>query len=63
MIVVAASACKDTPWTPEGSAEVVLSEIRSGHATDIAKRIDADESFGRSVVNGIETGDSLWLEV
>ncbi|HEV7839081.1 MAG TPA: hypothetical protein VGO75_13510 [Gemmatimonadaceae bacterium] len=58
-----ANACKDTPWTPSGSAEVVLSEIKLGGATSVAKRIDANESFGRSVMNGIETGDSAWLEV
>jgi hypothetical protein len=59
----AASACKDTAWTPSGSAEVVLSEIKLGGAANVAKRIDANESFGRSVMNGIETGDSAWLEV
>ena len=59
----AAVACKDTAWTPRGSAEVVLSEIKLGGAANVAKRIDADESFGRSVMNGIETGDSVWLQV
>ena len=46
-----------------GSAEVVLSEIKLGGAANVSKRIDADENFGRSVVNGIATGDSLWLQV
>ncbi len=59
----AAGACKDTAWTPGGSSEVVLSEIKLGRAAEVSKRIDADESFGRSVMNGIETGDSSWLEV
>ena len=63
VMIAAAGACKDTPWTPGGSSEVVLSEIKLGHAADVAKRIDADESFGRSVMNGIETGDSSWLDV
>ncbi len=63
LIIAAASACEDTRWRPAGSAEVVLSEIKSGGATSVAKRIDADESFGRSVMNGIETGDSAWLDV
>jgi hypothetical protein len=63
LILAAASACKETAWTPRGSAEVVLSEIKLGGAATIAKRIDADESFGKSVINGIETGDSAWLEV
>ena len=63
LILGSTSACKDTAWTPSGSAEVVLSEIKLGGAADVAKRIDANESFGRSVMNGIETGDSAWLEV
>ena len=63
MLIVAAIACKDTAWTPRGSAEIVLSEIKLGRSAAVAKRIDADESFGRSVMNGISTGDSAWLEV
>jgi len=63
LLLGAPSGCKDTAWTPSGSAEVVLSEIKLGGATNVAKRIDANESFGRSVMNGIETGDSAWLEV
>ncbi len=63
LILGAAIACKDTAWTPRGTAEVVLSEIKLGGAVNVAKRIDANESFGRSVINGIETGDSAWLEV
>ena len=46
-----------------GSADLVLSEIKLGGAASVAKRIDADENFGRSVTNGIATGDSAWLEV
>jgi hypothetical protein len=46
-----------------GSAEVVLSEIELGGAPEVSKRIDSDENFGRSVMNGIATGDSLWLQV
>ncbi|HMI43852.1 MAG TPA: hypothetical protein VK516_09525, partial [Gemmatimonadaceae bacterium] len=63
LILGAGIACKDTAWTPRGSAEVVLSEIKLGGAANVAKRIDADESFGRSVMNGVETGDSAWLQV
>jgi hypothetical protein len=63
LILGAAVACRDTPWTPRGSAEIVLSEIKLGGAANVAKRIDADESFGRSLMNGIETGDSAWLQV
>ncbi len=58
-----ATGCKDAGWTPRGSAEVVLSEIKMGGGANVAKRIDADESFGRSVMNGIATGDSAWLDV
>lgn len=46
-----------------GSADVVLSQIKLGGVASVARRVDADESFGRSVMNGIATGDSLWLEV
>jgi hypothetical protein len=46
-----------------GSAELVLSEIKLGGAAKVSQRIDADENFGRSVMNGIATGDSLWLQV
>jgi hypothetical protein len=46
-----------------GSADIILSEIKLGGAANVAKRIDADEGFGRSVANGIATGDSAWLEV
>lgn len=63
LILGITTECKDTAWTPSGSAEVVLSEIKLGGAASVAKRIDANENFGRSVMNGIETGDSAWLEV
>jgi hypothetical protein len=46
-----------------GSAELVLSEIKLSGAVAVSKRIDSDESFGRSVTAGIATGDSLWLRV
>jgi hypothetical protein len=46
-----------------GSAEVVLSEIKLSGAAAVSKRIDSDESFGRSVTAGVATGDSLWLQV
>jgi hypothetical protein len=46
-----------------GSAEVVLSDIKLSGAPAVSKRIDSDESFGRSVTAGIATGDSLWIEV
>jgi hypothetical protein len=46
-----------------GSAELVLSQLKVGGPSGVSKRIDQDESFGRSVMSGISTGDSLWLEV
>jgi hypothetical protein len=58
-----ATACKETALTPRGSAELVLAEIKLGGAADVSRRIDADESFGRSVMNGVATGDSAWLDV
>jgi DNA-binding response OmpR family regulator len=57
------AACKDSAWTPMGSAELVLSQIKLGGVSSVAKRFDSDESFARSMMNGIATGDSLWLEV
>ncbi|MFL5585322.1 MAG: hypothetical protein ACJ78K_10710 [Gemmatimonadaceae bacterium] len=61
--MILAAGCKESAWTPMGSAEFVLSEIKLGGATTVSRRIDSDENFGRSVLNGIATGDSLWLEV
>ena len=61
--MIAATGCRDSPWTPMGGAEVVLSEIKLGGASDVSKRIDSDENFGRTVMSGIATGDSLWLQV
>jgi len=46
-----------------GSAELVLSEMKLRGAPAVARRLDSDENFGRTVMNGIATGDSLWLEV
>jgi len=57
------TGCKDTRWTPSGSAELILAEIKLGGGPNVAKRVDADESFGRAVMNGIATGDSAWLDV
>ena len=63
LVTAGPTGCKDTGWRPSGSAEVVLSEIKMRGAASVAKRIDSDESFGRSVMNGIATGDSAWLDV
>jgi hypothetical protein len=57
------TGCKESRWTPTGSADLVLAEIKLGGAQTVAKRIDADENFGRGVMNGIATGDSAWLDV
>ena len=46
-----------------GSADLVLSEIKLRGATAVSGRLDTDENFGRTVMNGIATGDSVWLEV
>jgi hypothetical protein len=61
--IVGASGCKESAWTPMGSADLVLSEIKLGGAAKVSRRIDSDENFGRSVSAGISTGDSTWLEV
>lgn len=61
--LIVATGCKESRWTPMGSAELVLSEIKLRGAAGVSRRIDSDENFGRSVMDGIATGDSLWLEV
>jgi hypothetical protein len=63
LAMLGATGCKDTRWTPSGSAELVLAEIKLGGGQTVAKRIDTDENFGRAVMNGIATGDSAWLDV
>ena len=55
--------CKDSKWTPSGSADLILAEIKLGGGSNVAKRVDADENFGLAVMNGIATGDSAWLDV
>ena len=40
-----------------------MSEIRLGGADRVGERIDSDVQFGETVMDGIATGDSLWLEV
>ena len=63
LTLIAATGCKDSPWTPMGSAELVLSEIKVSGAEKVSKQIDSDENFGRSVMSGVATGDSVWLQV
>lgn len=63
VIAATEQGCKDSAWTPMGSAELALSEIKLGGTAAVSKRLDTDESFGRTVMNGIASGDSLWLEV
>ncbi|PYO49184.1 MAG: hypothetical protein DMD72_05625, partial [Gemmatimonadetes bacterium] len=46
-----------------GSAELVLSEMKLRGAPAVSRRLDSDENFGRTVLDGIATGDSVWLEV
>lgn len=56
-------ACRESAWTPMGTADLVLSQMKLGGVAAVAKRIDADPKFGESVMNGIATGDSSWIEV
>jgi hypothetical protein len=46
-----------------GSADLVLSQIKLGGVVAVGKRIDSDPTFAESVMNGIATGDSSWIEV
>jgi hypothetical protein len=61
--MIAAAGCRDSAWIPMGTAEVVLSEIKLGGAAAVSRRIDSEEDFARSVMSGVATGDSLWLQV
>lgn len=63
LIGVIALACGESSVTPLGAPELVLSEIRLGGADRVSRRIDSDIQFGRTVMDGIASGDSLWLEV
>ncbi|HUQ98123.1 MAG TPA: hypothetical protein VM166_01635 [Gemmatimonadaceae bacterium] len=63
LALVSVAACKESAWTPMGSAELVLSQIKLGGVPAIAKRIDTDPTFAESVTSGIASGDSAWLEV
>lgn len=58
-----AGACSKSALTPLGNAALVLSEIRLRGAAPISRRMDSDAKFARSVLDGISTGDSAWLEV
>jgi hypothetical protein len=46
-----------------GAPELVLTEMKLGGAERVADRIDSDLRFAQTVMDGIATGDSLWLEV
>jgi hypothetical protein len=46
-----------------GTSNCAVAFASLGGAAKVSQRIDADENFGRSVMNGIATGDSLWLKV
>jgi hypothetical protein len=61
--VAVALACAETEVTPLGAPQLVLSEIRLGGAERVASRIDDNVRFGQTVMDGIASGDSLWLEV
>jgi hypothetical protein len=63
LAVVCTASCKDSAWTPRGSADIVVSEIKLRGATGVSKRLDTDETFARSVMSGIASGDSTWLLV
>ena len=58
-----ASACKDNRWVPRGRAEITLSEIKLQGAPEVSRRLDTDEGFAKSVLDGIASGDSVWLDV
>jgi hypothetical protein len=59
----AATGCKENRWVPRGRAEIILSEIKLRGPAGVSRRIDTDEEFGQSVMEGISSGDSAWLDV
>lgn len=61
--IIVSLACGEAAVTPLGAPQLLLSEIRLGGAERVAARIDSDLRFGQTVMDGIATGDSLWLEV
>jgi len=63
VVIAGVVACGEADVTPLGAPQLVLSEIRLGGAARVAARIDSDLRFGQTVMDGIATGDSLWLEV
>lgn len=63
VFIAAGLGCGESSVTPMGAPQLVLSEMRLGGAERVADRIDSDVRFGQTVMDGIATGDSLWLEV
>ena len=61
--IATANGCKENRWVPRGRAEITLSEIKLRGATEVSRRIDADESFAKTVLDGVASGDSVWLDV
>jgi hypothetical protein len=63
VLIATTFACGESALTPLGAPDLVLSEMRLGGADRVASRIDSDLRFGQTVMEGIASGDSLWLEV
>src|SRR4051812_35912418 len=63
LVLLCIVACKESAWTPRGSADIVLSEIKLRGADGVSRRLDTDDTFARSVMSGIASGDSTWLVV
>jgi hypothetical protein len=61
--IVAANGCKENRLVQRSRAELLLSEIKLRGAGPVSRRIDSDEDFGRTVMDGIASGDSAWLDV
>lgn len=61
--IATANGCKENRWVPRGRAELVLSEIKLRGPESVSRRIDSDEDFGKTVLDGIASGDSVWLQV
>ena len=57
------NGCKENRLIPRGRAEIILSEIKLRGTPTVSRRIENDEDFGRTVMDGIASGDSVWLDV
>ena len=62
-IALTALACREAAPPPETEAGRVLEAVQREGPDSVAHRMDRDDAFGERVLDGIASGDSIWLEV